>query len=250
MDHFHASPDWVNTRAYVSSRNRALVEGALLADIAVVLLLGRVYLPIPIVRTLWRFLAGVPFVLLMRRQGLKTTLMAGLVTYVLLSVLTGPILALPALDTLFAALIVSYGIRWRLPKLCVALAGGALYAVFDVVAPTIAFMLVLRVPLSIVIGDIRTSLNTAVKALIMGLTVLNHILHGVPVLSGRVPLIRTMLVQHLLERGVTFLMVHWIWFALGSAVIYSIINVYGYGLVADLILDRLSLPDQKARVTV
>src|SRR5579862_5051213 len=100
----------------VSRRTRQIVEGALLADISVVLLLGRIYLPIPIVRTVWRLVASAPFVLLAERQGIKVTVMAGLVAYLLLSALVGPTLALTAMDTAFAAILIAVADGWRWPR--------------------------------------------------------------------------------------------------------------------------------------
>ncbi|HLJ65723.1 MAG TPA: hypothetical protein VKX16_00005, partial [Chloroflexota bacterium] len=51
------------------SRTHAIVEGALLGDVMLVFLLMRVYLPVPVVRTLLRSVAAVPLVMLTQRRG-------------------------------------------------------------------------------------------------------------------------------------------------------------------------------------
>src|SRR4051794_34495263 len=90
----------MNEEALLRRRDRthAIVEGALLGDIAIVFLLMRVYMPILIVRTLIRAVASVPFVMLTQRRGLRVAILAGIASYVLFSALVGPILALAAVD--------------------------------------------------------------------------------------------------------------------------------------------------------
>lgn len=222
------------------SRNRALVEGALLADIAVVLLLARVYLPLPGVRTIWRFLAGTPFVLLTRRQGVRSTVMAGFVAYVLLSALVGPTLALPALDTFFAALIVAFGMRWRLPKPLTAFLGGIIYAALDIVLPTIVFVKLFRVPTSLLIGDIRTILNALIRA---GSVMLDIVNLGLSLLLGsgkanshRIPVVALRADAY---RLVSLVLDHWVIAALVAALLYAVLNVYGFNLIAEIVMGRL-----------
>jgi hypothetical protein len=65
----------------------ALAEGGLLADVAVILELVRIFLPIAGVA--FSLLVPVPFVLLMLRRGLKPTLLAVVVSALLISLITG-----------------------------------------------------------------------------------------------------------------------------------------------------------------
>ena len=57
-------------------RTHAIVEGALLGDIAIVFLLMRAYLPILVLRPLIAAVATVPFVMLTQRRGLKMAVLA------------------------------------------------------------------------------------------------------------------------------------------------------------------------------
>jgi uncharacterized protein YybS (DUF2232 family) len=66
----------------------ALAEGGLLADVAVILELVRIYLPIAGVA--FSLLVPMPFVLLTLRRGLKATLLAVVVGALLITLMTGP----------------------------------------------------------------------------------------------------------------------------------------------------------------
>lgn len=228
----------------VSTRNRQIVEGALLADIAVVLLLGRIYLPIPIVRTMWRLLAAAPFVLLAQRQGIRTTLMSGLVAYLLLSALVGPTLALTALDTAFAAILIALAVRWHWPRVITLVVMGLVYAVSDVIIPTIAFAVIFRIPATTLIGAVRTTLHNVVRI-------------GADLLDGVNALLRSQLGRsaaqlpagHLRSLGyalTAYLAGHWVIVALLAATVLGMANIAAYYGAVELVLMRLP-PGCRAR---
>ena len=99
------------------SRTHAIVEGALLGDIAIVFLLMRVYLPLPVVRTLLRTIASVPFVMLVQRPGLRVAILAAIASYILFSALVGPLLGLSAIDIAVAGILIGLGRKVGLPTL-------------------------------------------------------------------------------------------------------------------------------------
>src|SRR5438270_4543892 len=109
-------------------RTHAIVEGALLGDIAIVFLLMRVYLPVPIVRTILRTFAAVPMVMLMQRRGIKLTILASIASYVLFSALVGPILALAAIDVAVSGILLGIGRKAGLSMAVNTLWTGVAYA--------------------------------------------------------------------------------------------------------------------------
>jgi len=227
-----------------SSRNRQIVEGALLADIAVVLLLGRIYLPIPIVRTVWRLLAAAPFVLLAQRQGIRITIMAGVVAYLLLTALVGPTLALTAFDTTFAAIIIATALRWNWPRPLIGIVGGLLYAACDIVVPTILFAIIFRVPVSTLVGDVRNGMRGGFRLaadILQGVNRVTALLFGQS--AGQMP---TQAFRSLGYDLTAFMVGHWLFFALLIAGGLGIANVFAYNAAADLVLGRLP-PDTRAK---
>jgi hypothetical protein len=128
------------------NRTHAIVEGALLGDIAIVFLLMRVYLPVPIVRTLIRILATVPFIVLMQRRGLRLTLLAAIASYLLFCALVGPILALTAIDIAVAGILVGLARKAGMGVVSTTLWSGPAYAVLDLILPTLATVIIFRVP--------------------------------------------------------------------------------------------------------
>jgi hypothetical protein len=127
-------------------RTHAIVEGALLGDIAIVFLLMRVYLPLPIVRTLIRAAATVPFVMLTQRRGIKLAVLAAIASYILFSALVGPILGLTAIDIAVAGVLLGIGRRRGLGVGLNTLWTGPVWAILDLVLPTIAGLLIFRYP--------------------------------------------------------------------------------------------------------
>ena len=221
----------------VSSRNRQIVEGALLGDIAVVLLLGRVYLPIPGVRTIWRLLAGAPFVLLAERQGIRVLIMSGIVSYLLLTALVGPTLALTALDTAFAAFLLAIADLWRWPRWLVVPVMGLVYAVSDIVVPTILFAFLFRVSLSTLAGTATNAGRNGIRVLSGMLRAFNHGLAAILGHSG--PRIPVGMIQTLGYDVVAGVAAHWVITALVAAVILGVANVVGYAAAAEVVLARL-----------
>lgn len=229
-----------------SSRNRQIVEGALLADIAAVLLLGRVYLPIPVVRTVWRLLAAAPFVLLAQRQGIRTMIMAGIVCYVLLTALVGPTLALTALDTAFAALIIALSYRWHWPKAVTAVLGGLVYTVFDIVIPTVLFIAVFRVPVSTMVNGIRSGLKSLFRIASEIVSVVNEALKAI--FGPHAPQLPAHGIQTFGYHMTSYVMGHWVIFALILALVLGMANIAGYQASSELVLERLTEADRSPQV--
>lgn len=127
-------------------RTRAIVEGALLGDIAIVFLLMRAFLPLPGVRQILRAVATVPFVMLTQRRGLRLTILAGIASYILFSALVGPLLALAAVDIAVAGILAGVGRRLGLGVGMNTLFTGPLYAFFDLIIPTVVGVVVFRYP--------------------------------------------------------------------------------------------------------
>lgn len=136
-------------------RTHAIVEGALLGDIAIVLLMMRVYLPLPVVRTLLRTLGTVPLVMLTQRRGVRITILAAIASYILFSALVGPILALSAIDIAVSGMLVGLGRRWRIGPALNTVWTGVVYSILDLLLPTIASLIIFRYPINKVIGTAR-----------------------------------------------------------------------------------------------
>ncbi|HEX8918083.1 MAG TPA: hypothetical protein VF898_06250, partial [Chloroflexota bacterium] len=136
-------------------RTHAIVEGALLGDIAIVFLLMRVYLPLPVVRTLIRTVATIPFVMLVQRRGAKLTILAAIASYILFSALVGPLLALTALDIAVAGLLAGIGRHAGLNVGWNTLLTGPVYAILDLVIPTILSIYILRFPIKQLVQSAR-----------------------------------------------------------------------------------------------
>lgn len=152
------------------TRTHAIVEGALLGDIAIVFLLMRVYLPLPVVRTLLHTIASVPFVLLLQRRGLRVAILAAVASYVLFSALVGPLLGLSAIDIAVAGVLVGLGRKAGLPAGLTAIWATASYAVLDLILPTIASIYIFRYPVHDLITAGRRFIRLVFGALINILT--------------------------------------------------------------------------------
>jgi uncharacterized protein YybS (DUF2232 family) len=147
-------------------RTHAIVEGALLGDIAIVFLLMRVYLPVPVVRTLLRTLAAVPFVMLVQRRGVKLTILASIASYILFSALVGPILALTAIDIAISGVLVGVGRTRGFGVGFNTLWTGVAYAIFDLIIPTIASVFIFQYPISKLVQTARHFVRLIFKGLI------------------------------------------------------------------------------------
>jgi uncharacterized protein YybS (DUF2232 family) len=111
----------------------ALAEGGLLADVAVILELVRIFLPI--VGVAFSLLVPMPFVLLMLRRGLKPTLLAVVVGALLIALITGPHFGWRMGTSGLVGLALGFAMRARLRPAFVVIAGSlgtsiVLYAFF------------------------------------------------------------------------------------------------------------------------
>ncbi len=118
---------------------RAIAEAALLLDVAALLLLARVFLPLPGLKDIFAVGAVTPFVLLALRRGPRRALMVTVACYLVVAALVGPLLAIRALGTAFAW--AGHGGRGRLAALAV---GMLLYAVISIFVPLALAFLVLH----------------------------------------------------------------------------------------------------------
>jgi hypothetical protein len=128
------------------SRTHAIVEGALLGDISIVFLLMRAYLPILFVRPLFAAVATVPIVLLLQRRGAKMTILAGIASYILFSALVGPLLGIAVINVLVAGCLIGLGRRLGFGAVLNTLLMGPIFAVLDIIVPTLISIFVFRLP--------------------------------------------------------------------------------------------------------
>lgn len=218
----------MNRETLVQRRNRthAIVEGALLGDIAIVFLLMRVYLPVPVVRTLLRTVASVPFVMLTQRRGIRLAILAALASYILFSALVGPILALSAIDVAVAGLLVGVGRRVGIPHGLNTIWTGIAYAVLDVILPTIASIIIFRYPIKSLIAAARNFVR-----------LLFNLVHWILVrLHAPASLLRQ--VKGWESWGVSHWQVMWI----GLMVLYGVLTMYLVVLISDMVLRQV--PDE------
>ena len=147
-------------------RTHAIVEGALLGDIAIVFLLMRAYLPVPIVRQLMWTVATVPFVMLTQRRGVKISMLAAVASYLLFSALVGPILALSAIHIAVAGILIGIGRRVGLGAGVNTLASGPVFSILDLVIPTILGVIIFRYPVKQLVDTARHFVRLLFDALV------------------------------------------------------------------------------------
>jgi hypothetical protein len=208
------------------TRTHAIVEGALLGDIAIVFLLMRVYLPLPVVRTLLHTIASVPFVLLLHRRGLRVSILAAIASYVLFSALVGPLLGLSAVDIAVAGILVGVGRRAGLPSVITTLWATFSYAVLDLILPTIASVYIFRYP----VHDLIQAGRRFIK-LIFNLVI--NILSGLGAPTS---------VAHTLKSWEASAVLHWqiSWVVL--MMFLAFLNIYLVVLVSEMVLKQM--PDE------
>ncbi|HLV99643.1 MAG TPA: DUF2232 domain-containing protein [Ktedonobacterales bacterium] len=136
----------------------ALAEGGLLADVAVILEL--VYIFLPVVGVAFSLLVPVPFALLMLRRGLKPTLLAVVVGALLVTLITGPHYGARMGVSGVVGLALGFAMRARLRPALVVGAGSliaslALYAFFW------ASVWLTAVPLSSIVAGGVNTINAA-----------------------------------------------------------------------------------------
>ena len=207
-------------------RTHAIVEGALLGDIAIVFLLMRVYLPLPVVRTLIRTIATVPFVMLTQRRGVKIAVLAAIASFVLFSALVGPIFALTAIDIAVAGILIGIGRRSGMGVGLNTLWTGVVYAVLDLILPTIAGLIIFRYPVKDLIKSARHAVGLLFNALVFVLD------------SLRVPAS----VVHDVKGWETTAENQWLLVWLGLIILYGMLNMYLVALVSAIVLNQI--PEQ------
>jgi hypothetical protein len=194
-----------------------------LGDIAIVFLLMRVFLPVPIVRTLLRTLASVPFVMLAQRRGIRLTILAATASYVLFSALVGPLLALTAIDVAVSGILIGIGRKFGLGTGLNTLWSGAAYAVLDLMIPTIASVFIFRYPVS----DLVKTAQRFVKLLFSGVI---DLLQG---FGAPAAVVREV------KGWETPAVDHWqiVWVCI--MVFVGILNMYLVALVSDMVLKQI-----------
>jgi len=141
----------------------ALVEGALLTDIAIVFLLMRAYLPVLIVRPTLLAIATVPIVVLVYRRGVKTTIVACIAAYVLFAALVGPLLAIAVMHITIAGVLLGLGRRAGLPAWLNLLWAGPLYGLLDVVLPTVITVIIFRYPVHYLVDSAKNAIRLSLR---------------------------------------------------------------------------------------
>lgn len=204
-------------------RTRAIVEGALLGDIALVFLLMRVYLPVPVVRTLLRTVATVPLVMLTQRRGIRVAILAALASYILFSALAGPILALPAIDIAVAAILLGIGRKAGFGPGLNTLWTGPVYAFLDLIVPTIASLYIFRYPVHDLIQSARNFVKLIFNLLVF---VMQHA--GAP---------RSAL--HDVRGWESGAVAHWQYAWIGAMIVYGLLNMYLAAIVSEMVLKQI-----------
>ncbi len=199
------------------------MEGALLGDIAVVFLLMRVYLPVPVVRTLLHTVASVSLVMLTQRRGLGLTVLAGLASYILFSALVGPILALSAIDVAVAGILVGLGRRIGIGPVVNTLWTGVVYAFLDIILPTIATVYIFRYPVK--------SLITAAQNFVK--TVFNLVYYLFEHFNASKATL-----QQITEAKAT-VADHWQLAWIAAMILYGLLNMYLVVLVSEMVLRQI-----------
>jgi hypothetical protein len=173
-------------------------------------------------------------------------IMAGIVCYILLTALVGPTLALTALDTAFAALIIALSYRWHWPRAVTAVVGGLVYTLFDIVIPTILFIALFRVPVSTLVNGIRTGLKSLFRVASEIVSMINSALKSI--FGPHAPQLPAHGVQVFGFHATSYLMGHWVVFALILAAILGVANIAGYQASSELVLERLTEGERSSQV--
>jgi len=151
----------VNQETLLKRRDRthAIVEGALLGDIAIVFLLMRAYLPILVLRPLIAAVATVPFVMLTQRRGLRIAVLAVIASYILFSALVGPLLAFAALNIGLAGILIGVGRRLGRGAAANTLWTGPVFTVVDLIIPTVLSVIIFRYPIHDLVQSARNGIQ-------------------------------------------------------------------------------------------
>jgi hypothetical protein len=207
-------------------RTHAIVEGALLGDIAIVFLLMRAYLPILVLRPILLAFAAVPLVLLMQRRGFRITVLATIACFLLFSALVGPLLALRAVDIGVAAVLVGLGRKVGLGAGLNTLWTGPVYAVLDIMIPTVATIILFRFPVKDLITTARHSVEVAFNLLV-------NIMNRFHASAGTI---------HQARQWEKYTADHWQLAWVLVAILYATLTMYLVALVSDAVLNQI--PEQ------
>jgi hypothetical protein len=212
-------------------RTHAIVEGALLGDIAIVFLLMRAFLPIPGARQLLRAIATIPFVVLAQRRGVGLAVLAAVASYILFSALVGPILGLAAVDVAVAGILIGFGRRLGLGPVVNTLFTGPVYALLDLLIPTVISVVIFRYPVGKLIQAARNFIRAAFNLLIF-------LANGVNVPHSSISAI---------DDWKAWAVLHWqvAWFA--SLAVVGILTTYLAVLVAEIVLRQIPVPALEVR---
>jgi hypothetical protein len=205
------------------SRTHAIVEGALLGDIAIVFLLMRVYLPVPVVRTLLHTIASVPFVMLLQRRGLRIAILATIASYILFSALVGPLLGLSAIDIAVAGVLVGVGRKYGVPAGLNTIVTSVIYAVLDYMVPTIASVFIFRYPVHDLIQAARHFIRLVFN-------LLTGVMGGIGASPGAVHMVKGWEAS-----AVTYWQVSWV----VLMIFLAILNIYLVVLVSEMVLKQI-----------
>jgi hypothetical protein len=135
-----------------------IAEGALLADIAVLLQLAALYLPV--IDLLVRFVIPIVLAVLVLRRGLVVGIMSTCVGCFLIAMLSGLSFLIPMLLTCAAGLFLGASMRWRwhhVPLVLLGITGGAL----AVCALSVVFSLLAGVPLALIARQLDLAYQAA-----------------------------------------------------------------------------------------
>lgn len=215
----------MNQNALLERRDRthALVEGALLTDIAIVFLLMRAYLPVLFVRPILLAIATVPIVMLVQRRGVKITILAAIAAFLLFSALVGPLLAFAMINASVAGILIGIGRNVGLHAAINTIFTGIVFAVVDLLIPTVAGVIIFRYP----IHDLVKSAQNFVAATFRLLQFVLTRLHAPHALVHQFQLWEKPVLQH------------WQLAWLGLIVVDGITTMYLAVLVAEIVLNRM-----------
>lgn len=204
-------------------RTHAIVEGALLGDIAIVFLLMRVYFPVPMVRTLIRALTCVPFIMLTQRRGVKMTILSGIASYILFSALVGPILALTAIDVAVSGILIGSGRRAGIGPVLNTLWVTVVYTVLDIILPTIASLFIFRYPVKDLVGSAHHFVQLLFRFLLW-------VLGEVQAPASTIATVRSWEAPAV---------ANWQWAWAGISLLYGLLTIYLAVLVSELVMREL-----------
>ena len=119
----------------------------------------------------------------------------------------------------------------------IAFLGGLVYAVLDVIFPTILFSIIFRIPISTLISDVRNGLLRVVDVVTGIASFINGLIRDV---FGRTASIMPVDDMRAWGKHATIVLVdHWVLVAIVAAIVTGIVNIAAYQSASDLIMERL-----------